>query len=60
MIVCSHAFVAVFQIRIVASSEDDQSMPLLVVETSDVTALAWPSSWASWANGAWNGTKEKK
>ena len=50
MMVCSQVLVAVFQIRIVPSSEDDQSMPLLAVEMRDVTALAWPSSRASWAN----------
>lgn len=37
---CSQVLVLVFQIRMVPSSDDDHSIPLLVVTTSDVTALA--------------------
>lgn len=52
VMVCSQALVPVFQILIVPSSEDDQSIPLLAVDTRQVIALACPSSWASWAKGA--------
>lgn len=44
VMLCSQVFVVVFHIRIVASSDEDQSIPLLVVQTKDVTARACPSN----------------